>query len=281
MVEGSRIDHAGHGNDPAAQVHEVLAYDRAFAAVLDWIANEADPAVPTLLVSTSDHETGGLSVARQLTEVYPEYRWYPEVLAKAKHSSEFLAARVEEIIEEAVGDGDAAAVDSVLLDPSVRAHIKRELIEEGLGITDVSEEELDALVASYQDVNTPPNLVLADIISRRAQIGWSSHGHSAVDVNIYASSADAAAPLRGNHENTEVGQFLADYLAVDTAAVTDKLRGMRTRGGAGSGDGAVDEYAWLGPALDSDYRVDALDHYHGEFKRRRRHLHGGGCECGN
>ncbi|KAK5000920.1 hypothetical protein LTR28_012954, partial [Elasticomyces elasticus] len=29
MIEGSRIDHAGHSNDPAAQVHEVLAYDRA------------------------------------------------------------------------------------------------------------------------------------------------------------------------------------------------------------------------------------------------------------
>ncbi|KAI4240843.1 MAG: hypothetical protein LQ352_007555, partial [Teloschistes flavicans] len=34
MIEGSRIDHAGHGNDPVAQVHEVLAYDKAFASVL-------------------------------------------------------------------------------------------------------------------------------------------------------------------------------------------------------------------------------------------------------
>src|SRR5205085_7843812 len=34
MIEGSRIDHAGHANDPAAQVHEVLAHDKAFAAVL-------------------------------------------------------------------------------------------------------------------------------------------------------------------------------------------------------------------------------------------------------
>ena len=63
MLEGSRIDHAGHGNDPAAQVHEVLAYDRTMAAVLDFIN---DSTVPTLMVSTSDHETGGLAAARQL-----------------------------------------------------------------------------------------------------------------------------------------------------------------------------------------------------------------------
>ena len=38
MVEGSRIDHAGHGNDPAAQVHEVLAYDKAFARVAKFLS---------------------------------------------------------------------------------------------------------------------------------------------------------------------------------------------------------------------------------------------------
>lgn len=165
MIEGSRIDHAGHGNDPAAQVHEVLAYDRAFAAVLEFIENEE---TPTVVVSTSDHETGGLSVARQLTETYPEYRWYPEVLAKANHSSEYLAARIEDILSS----GNATS------DSSLRSHIKHELIEKGLGITDISDKEIDRLVKSYNDPNTGPNLVFADIISRRAQVGWSTHGHS-------------------------------------------------------------------------------------------------------
>jgi alkaline phosphatase len=63
MIEGSRIDHAGHHNDPAAQVHEVLAYDRAFTSVLDFIKNEE---TQTVMVSTSDHETGGLAAARRM-----------------------------------------------------------------------------------------------------------------------------------------------------------------------------------------------------------------------
>lgn len=62
MIEGSRIDHAGHHNDPAAQVHEVLAYDKAFTKVLDFLKNDPTEAV---MVSTSDHETGGLATARR------------------------------------------------------------------------------------------------------------------------------------------------------------------------------------------------------------------------
>jgi len=62
MIEGSRIDHAGHHNDAAAQVHEVLAYDAAFNSVLDYIKNEK---TETVMVSTSDHETGGLATARR------------------------------------------------------------------------------------------------------------------------------------------------------------------------------------------------------------------------
>jgi alkaline phosphatase len=62
MIEGSRIDHAGHGNDPAAQVHEVLAYDTAFASAVEFLNRSSDDGV---LVATSDHETGGLAVARR------------------------------------------------------------------------------------------------------------------------------------------------------------------------------------------------------------------------
>jgi len=62
MIEGSRIDHAAHWNDPAAQVHEVLAYDNAIKSILEFIDEED---TSTLLVSTSDHDTGGLAVGRR------------------------------------------------------------------------------------------------------------------------------------------------------------------------------------------------------------------------
>jgi alkaline phosphatase len=62
MIEGSRIDHAGHANDPAALVNEVLAYDEAFASVLEFLEKDS---IPGVMVSTSDHETGGSAAARR------------------------------------------------------------------------------------------------------------------------------------------------------------------------------------------------------------------------
>lgn len=83
-----------------------------------------------------------------------------------------------------------------------------------------------------------------------------------VDVNIYASSTKDAWPLHGNHENTEVGDFLAAYLDLDVEAVTQKLQEQAT-------------LSWLGDPLGANIRVDQLDSYHGDFRKR-----GEGCDCG-
>lgn len=77
MIEGSRIDHAGHGNDPVAQVHEVLAYDKAFASVVDFLKNDD---VEGVLVGTSDHETGGLATARREFDQSHRYTKHFEVI---------------------------------------------------------------------------------------------------------------------------------------------------------------------------------------------------------
>lgn len=164
MIEGSRIDHAGHGNDPAAQVHEVMAYDKAFSAVLDFLEKDSTPGV---LVGTSDHETGGLSAARQLHKSYPEYLWYPEVLAKASHSSEYAHNKLNEYNGK---DGKDASEDDK------KHYVRNTILKKDLGISDASDAELEALVNPDPQVST--DYVFADMISRRAQVGWSTHGHS-------------------------------------------------------------------------------------------------------
>ncbi len=58
MVEGSLIDKACHGNNLAAAVAEVVAFDQTVAAVADWARGRQGV---TILV-TADHETGGLEV---------------------------------------------------------------------------------------------------------------------------------------------------------------------------------------------------------------------------
>jgi len=58
MVEGGRIDHAGHANDIARLVGEVAAFDDAVLRAYEWAQGRED----VLIIVTADHETGGLSV---------------------------------------------------------------------------------------------------------------------------------------------------------------------------------------------------------------------------
>ena len=89
---------------------------------------------------------------------------------------------------------------------------------------------------------------------------------TAVDVNIYASNPKHARPLIGNHENTEIGVFLREYLDADTEAVTKELKEQLA---------TSPRFAhWLGKPLDESKTMADLDHYQGDFKRSLE------CACG-
>jgi alkaline phosphatase len=95
-------------------------------------------------------------------------------------------------------------------------------------------------------------------------------------VNIYTSSAKAAAALRGNHENTEVGKFLRDYLDLDVDAITKELKEKGTSFDTVNTQG--ERISWMGKIPRDGERLDGQDHqdhYQGDFKKHKR------CEiCG-
>jgi alkaline phosphatase len=187
MVEGSRIDHAGHSNDPAAHVHDVLAYDDAVRAALDFARADGR----TLVVSVADHETGGLSLGRDGV-----YAWHPEDLARVTASAD----RMREMIEAGAEPREV-----------VRAHA---------GLNEMTPEE----VARLGTADEPPStLTLGHLVSERAALGWTTTGHTGIDVQLYAFGPGSE-PLRGVLTNDAVGRIIADALGLDLAPVTDELR---------------------------------------------------------
>ncbi len=58
MVEGSQIDWAGHENDSEYLIEEMLDFDDAVGAVLDFAEKNKE----TLVIITADHETGGFAI---------------------------------------------------------------------------------------------------------------------------------------------------------------------------------------------------------------------------
>ena len=72
MVEGGRIDHAGHDNHIQRNVWETIEFGNTVAETFSWATGRTD----TLILVTADHETGGLSViADNGPESYPSVSW--------------------------------------------------------------------------------------------------------------------------------------------------------------------------------------------------------------
>jgi alkaline phosphatase len=72
MIEGSRIDHAGHMNDIQRNILETLEFDSAVRIVLEWARSRPN----TLVIVTADHECGGLDVVKNNGRgEWPEVSW--------------------------------------------------------------------------------------------------------------------------------------------------------------------------------------------------------------
>jgi len=138
-----------------------------------------------------------LTLARQLT---PGYLWYPGVISRVRNSSQVLSHALNNY------DGDDKT-----------GFIEKTILRDGLGIKDFTDEEVAGL-------NSIENIeyYLANLTSTRAQLGWTTHGHTGVDVNLYAYGLNAE-KLVGNHENTELAQFVVDFLGLDLDSITKKL----------------------------------------------------------
>ncbi|KAG7193570.1 uncharacterized protein KQ657_000639 [Scheffersomyces spartinae] len=221
MIESSHIDFFGHQNDPAGQAREVLHYDTVFQEVMKFI-DSTD--VETVAISTSDHETGGLALSRQVSPAYPDYLWYPEVLLNSTHSGEFLAHLLFDYYQSQSSDDT----------PALTSYITKQVVENLMGITDWTQTDIDRIMTNIMNVNELM-YVLNDMISVRAQLGWSTHGHSAIDVNIYAYTNSPAIEeqlkhngaydgLSGNHENIEIGRFMESLTGVNLDHVSLLLK---------------------------------------------------------
>ncbi|MEJ7587791.1 MAG: alkaline phosphatase [Ferruginibacter sp.] len=58
MIEGSQIDWGAHANDGDYVIKEMLDFDKAIGAALDFAEKDGN----TLVIITADHETGGLAL---------------------------------------------------------------------------------------------------------------------------------------------------------------------------------------------------------------------------
>lgn len=209
IIETEGTDDAGHDNDAAATIHELLAYDEAFAYALDFARRDGR----TLVVAVSDHDAGGLSVGRG------GYMWQPEILHVIDSSVAYFYRELGERVER----GDSFSSIS---------RFSRDRIVTSFGIENLTDEQtrrIDAVIAQAISRDRNATLLssirqlLVEEISERAGVAWTTRGHTGVDVNIYAFGPGSLS-FRGNMDNTVLGRKLAEALGLDLAAETARLR---------------------------------------------------------
>jgi alkaline phosphatase len=173
LVEGSQVDWGGHDSSIPGVISEMEDFITAIEVVLDFAGSHDD----TLVIILADHETGGMSLGRDGI-----YHWDPLPLSgmtatPAAMTADYLAG--EESLSSIVAAGIAFELDdaeTISLDATPR------------------EEE-----AAFEAVT--------ELFNKRTVTGWSSSGHTGVDVPLYAFGPGSDR-FRGVMQNEAVGRVL-------------------------------------------------------------------------
>ncbi|NQX57741.1 alkaline phosphatase [Paenibacillus qinlingensis] len=192
LVEQGRIDHAGHANDLPANIQEMLELDATFKTLVDWAKKDGN----TSVVVSADHETGGLSLARDNV-----YELNVDLFNKQKHSYEYI-------------DG--------ILKKAQTADDIRKIVADNIGFTDLSDEEVQ-LILNGDGSSYGRGGGYNAVVSKRLAVGWTGHGHTGVDVGVWAYGPIAAL-VKGDVDNTDIAKSGAKVIGADLAAATKELQ---------------------------------------------------------
>jgi len=206
MVEGGRIDHACHINDPAGNIHDTLAFDDVVQYAYEFYQKNSQD---TLIVVVADHETGGMGLGYG-----QNYFLKLDELLDVKVSGEDTL----NYVYEANGDRKAF-IDYVAKNCGLDNLSDEELAElnTAMDVVDKGMRE-DVPVQKYgPSYYNPPAVATNHIVSERTNIFWTTYAHSGVPVPISAIGVDAEI-FGGFKDNTEIAWALAKVMNFDLSS---------------------------------------------------------------
>ena len=204
MVEGGKIDWAGHANDAATNFREVIDMDEAIKVAYEFYSQHPDE---TLIVVTADHETGGISIGNG------SYNLNLQALKSQKMSEEEFTLLVNglrakyknqvpwEAIQQALKE-NFGFWDTVKLSEKQEARLKA-VYDKSFGNQPVDLEK--TLYSQAEPISSEAKRILNSI----ANVGWVSGGHSAGHVPVFAIGANAHL-FQERIDNTEIPEKIAE-----------------------------------------------------------------------
>jgi alkaline phosphatase len=195
MVEGGRIDHACHINDPVGMIHDTIALDNAVKEAVKFYNEHPED---TLIIVAADHETGGAGLGFGI-----DYFLKLDHLKKAKISIEDALSSDFRYSSEAGRD------------------VYFNFIAENLGLTNLKESEKAVITKAMDLVDgggstraadyggyDPVAIAVTHVLSERINIQWTTYAHTGTQLPISALGAGSSI-FGGFFDNTEISEKIA------------------------------------------------------------------------
>ncbi|MBP3479466.1 MAG: alkaline phosphatase [Oscillospiraceae bacterium] len=224
MVEGGKIDWAGHCNDAATAVHEVIALDNAIKEALKFYEEHPDD---TLIIVTGDHETGGLSIGYAGTD-YDTFlnnlanqqisysKFNNEYVTKYKANKTDFATVMSDITQlfgltapvHTFTDPEGGSMELSAYEYQQLQDAYTFTMNYGAGHAVDSQDYL--LYGDYE----PLTVAITHIMSNKCGLSYSSFCHTGLPTAVFAIGAGSE-KFEGYYDNTGIYFNLAELTGVE------------------------------------------------------------------
>ncbi|MGE6461546.1 alkaline phosphatase [Pseudoalteromonas tetraodonis] len=177
MIEGSQIDWCGHANDIACAMAEMDDFAKSIETAKAYVDKNPD----TILVITADHSTGGLTIG-----AHGQYKWETDIIKGVKATAGTLTKLL-------MGSDNLKTV--------WQANTRIEF---------TTENEIKLKQAKAMGEKTL-NLAVKSIINDLSFTGWTTGGHTASDVQVFAYGKNSD-DFIGSQNNTDIAKKLISYI---------------------------------------------------------------------
>lgn len=204
MVEGGKIDWACHSNDAATVFNEVVDMSEAVQKALNFYQKHPDE---TLIVITADHETGGIALGTG------RYALNLQALQHQKISKDQLTLKIKQLRKEKNNKVDWEDIQALLAEnlgfgSSVKLSEDQEKVLKEIYKETFRGREVK-LEKNLYSANEPLAEKAVNILDQKALVGWTSGGHSAGVVPVFAIGAGAQL-FQGKLDNTDIPRKIAE-----------------------------------------------------------------------
>ncbi|MFP4469678.1 MAG: alkaline phosphatase [Bacteroidales bacterium] len=215
MCEEGKIDWASHPNDGVTVIHNVISLSKAVEKAFEFYRQYPDE---TLIVVTSDHETGGMALGHTLTKYESQF----SLLTMQKMSMEAFAVMADSMFRHTENADFDLMMELVrenfgLTDALLTDFDKQRLQEAFLVMTGQMDMSADEQYVRYGGTH-PVAVTAAKILNQKAGIDWTTWSHTAIPVPVFAIGAGQEL-FDGYYDNTDIPKKISRAMGMKEAEV--------------------------------------------------------------